>query len=183
TDTNLSPTGADTNLSSTGADTNPSPTILIQTPFPTSANYIIVEDSDSSTNSSLSNNDLDFFDNLDFSTNYILLDNISDLHLDNSLDLHLDNSLDLHLDNSLDLHLDNSLDLHLELQAKIIINVESSTSTPAKWFKFYSNRFDTFHNDLMKHIHKYHNNKIDKNNMEISYKVNGRGHAMALDDE
>ncbi|CAG8805854.1 18623_t:CDS:2, partial [Racocetra fulgida] len=103
TDTNLSPTGADTNPSSTGADTNPSPTVLIQTPFPTSANYIIVKDSDSLTNSSLSNN----------------------------------NSSDLHLDNSSDLHLDNSSDLHLELQAKVIINVE----------------------------------------------INGRGHAMALDDE
>ncbi|CAG8792587.1 18680_t:CDS:2, partial [Racocetra fulgida] len=106
------------------------------------ANYIIVEDSDSLTNSSLSNSDLDFFNNLDFSTNYILSDNSSDLHLDNSSDLHLDNSSNLHLDNSSDLHLDNSSDLHLELQAKIIINVE-----------------------------------------KISYKVNGRGHAMALDDE
>ncbi|CAG8813103.1 19274_t:CDS:2, partial [Racocetra persica] len=168
-DTNLSLTGADTNPSLTDADTNPSPTMLIQIYFLTGANTNFSStstntkpspiDSDSLTNSSLSNSDLDFVNNVNFLTNYILSGNSSDLHLD------------------------NSSDLYLELQAKVIINVKNFMLTPAKWFKFYLNGFDMFYNDLIKHIRKYHNNKIDKNNIEISYKVNGRDHAIALDEE
>ncbi|CAG8830527.1 23951_t:CDS:1, partial [Racocetra persica] len=63
---------------------------------------------------------------------------------------------------------------HLRLEAKVIINVKSSTLMLAKLFIFNSYRFDTFHYDLIQHIHKHlNNNKVDKDNIEITYKVNG----------
>ncbi|CAG8779983.1 35337_t:CDS:2, partial [Racocetra persica] len=73
---------------------------------------------------------------------------------------------------------------HLRLEAKVIINVKSSTSMPAKLFIFNSCRFNTFHYDLIQYIRKcLNNNKVDKDHIKITYKINGRGLEIALDDD
>ncbi|CAG8788266.1 8699_t:CDS:1, partial [Cetraspora pellucida] len=119
---------------------------------PPNADYISVEDSDSSTNSSLPNDDSD----------YVLPNDDSDYILPNN----------------------KNSDLHLKLEAKVIINIENSTSIPTKWFTIDPYGFDIFHYDLINHIRKrLNNNNIDKDNFEITYKVNGCGQAMALDDD
>ncbi|CAG8654371.1 17511_t:CDS:2 [Cetraspora pellucida] len=105
------------------------------------ANYISIEDSDSSTNSSSPNNDSD----------YILPNN-------------------------------KNSDLHLKLEAKVIINIKNSISIPTKWFTIDPYEFDIFYCDLINHICKHlNNNNIDKDNFEITYKVNG--HEQELSDE
>ena len=74
----------------------------------------------------------------------------------------------------------------LQLKAKVIVQVENSTTLPAKWFTFNADKFFIFYNQLADHISKCtdtNNDNIDKDNIKITYKVNGRGQEMALEDE
>ncbi|CAG8620580.1 14515_t:CDS:2, partial [Racocetra fulgida] len=63
-------------------------------------------------------------------------------------------------------------------------NKSSKNSVLKAKFIFDSDKFDIFLYNFVKHIRKYLNHdKIDKDDIEISYKINGCGQAMALDDE
>ncbi|CAG8710169.1 2001_t:CDS:2, partial [Ambispora leptoticha] len=58
-------------------------------------------------------------------------------------------------------------------------DLDSSTDRPNN-----ENTFDAFHYDLTKHTcERLKNKKIDNYNLEISYKINGCGQLMALNDE
>ncbi|CAG8769052.1 9884_t:CDS:1, partial [Cetraspora pellucida] len=71
----------------------------------------------------------------------------------------------------------------LEIKAKINLKVENSTLMPAKWFTFNADNFYIFNNKLINHIHKCIDDvDIDKDDIKTSYKVNGRGQEMALED-
>ncbi|CAG8805491.1 11910_t:CDS:1, partial [Racocetra persica] len=51
-------------------------------------------------------------------------------------------------------------------------------------FTIESNDFDIFQDNLIKHIQDHiDNNDFNKNNIEVTYKINGCGQAMALDDK
>ncbi|CAG8759147.1 5982_t:CDS:2, partial [Racocetra fulgida] len=73
----------------------------------------------------------------------------------------------------------------LQLNSKVIIQVENSTSMPAKWFTFNLDKFSIFRNQLTDHICKCTdtNNVNINDDIKITYKVNGRGQEMALEDD
>ncbi|CAG8735748.1 2140_t:CDS:2, partial [Racocetra persica] len=69
-------------------------------------------------------------------------------------------------------------------QVKVVIKIKKSDLILAKWFIFELDNFDIFQNNLIKHIQdRINNNHIDKNDVQVSYKINGHGQAMALDDK
>ncbi|CAG8610272.1 1037_t:CDS:2, partial [Racocetra fulgida] len=88
------------------------------------------------------------------------------------------------LNNDLDSSTDRPNNESSELKVKVIIKVNNSTPLAGKWFMFYSDTFDAFHYDLTKYTCEYlKNKKIDNYDLEISYKINGRGQLIALDDK
>ncbi|CAG8510872.1 932_t:CDS:2 [Racocetra fulgida] len=98
-----------------------------------------------------------------------------------------DNYDDDYADDYADDYIDNNFSASssscLEIKAKTIIKVKSSTPMPVKWFTFNANNFYIFNNKLTNYIHKCIDDvDIDKDDIKISYNVNGHGQEMALED-
>lgn len=72
-----------------------------------------------------------------------------------------------------------------ELKVKVIIDTKKSNLPFGKWFTFTTESIENFYLfqlNLSNHIQKYLDAQI-KNDYDISYKVNGRGQAMCINDE
>lgn len=76
--------------------------------------------------------------------------------------------------------LDNQKLTYINIQIIIKKNNESS---PGKWIKLNIENSTTFYNDLLDYVQKTCGNTFNQNNYNITYKVNGRGQLIVLDDD
>ncbi|CAG8717657.1 5192_t:CDS:2, partial [Cetraspora pellucida] len=71
-----------------------------------------------------------------------------------------------------------------KFKAKVIIELDKSDSIPAKWFTFELDNFGIFQDSLVKHIQICINDdNFDKDDIQVSYKINSHGQSMALDNK
>jgi len=69
-----------------------------------------------------------------------------------------------------------------QINVQIIIK-KNNESSPGKWIKLNVQNSTLFYEDLLEYMNKNIENPISKDNYIITYKANGRGQIMALDDE
>ena len=68
-----------------------------------------------------------------------------------------------------------------QINIQVIIK-KNNESSPGKWIKLNVLNSTLFYEDLLEYMNKNNENSISKDNYTITYKVNGRGQVMALDD-